>query len=115
MTRSHSLLMLGSTHGSAVEEGEDEDEGHPRGIDEGGDQQETVDRSPRDAFERVAMLVKAPGKSLRAAGGGRGYGRRVAVRNCQTWLRDVVQELVGEDMLKVAALDVVDGVEALKA
>ena len=36
-TRSHSLLTLGSTPGSAVEEREEEDEGHPRGIDEGGD------------------------------------------------------------------------------
>ena len=66
MTRSHSLLTLGSTHGSAVEEGEDEDEdeGHPSGIDEGGDQQETVEQSPRGAFERVAMRVEAPGEEL---------------------------------------------------
>ena len=42
-TRGHSLPTLGSTPGGAVEEGEDEDKGHPRGMDEGGDQQETVD------------------------------------------------------------------------
>ena len=36
-TRGHGFLTLGSTPGSAVEEREEEDEGHPRGIDEGGD------------------------------------------------------------------------------
>ena len=36
-TRSHSLLTLGVTPGCAVEEREEEDEGHPCGIDEGGD------------------------------------------------------------------------------
>lgn len=87
-TRNHSLLTLGFT-GSAVEEGEEEDGRHPRGINEGGDQQETVDQSLRDAFEPVAMRVEAPGKSLRAAGGSEGQGRRVAVRNCQTWCRSL--------------------------
>lgn len=42
-TRGHSLLTLGSAPGGAVEEGKEEDKGHSRDIDKGGDQQETVD------------------------------------------------------------------------
>ena len=39
---------------------------------------------------------------------GQGPRHRVEIRNCQTWMREVVGVLVGEGMLGSEALDVVD-------
>ncbi|OCL14980.1 hypothetical protein AOQ84DRAFT_420483 [Glonium stellatum] len=106
-TRSYSLLALGSVPSSIVEGEKDEE--HSGEAGRGSNQQETIDQSPRNALERVAMRIEAPGKSLRGVACSEGRERRVEVKNCQTWLKDLVQELVGEGMLGETALEVVDG------
>lgn len=63
-----------------------------------------VDNSPRDELERVCVEIEAPGPSLNkvgVAGGGLPGGKRVKmeVKDCQWWIRQVVQALVERGML----------------
>ncbi|KAF2871355.1 hypothetical protein BDV95DRAFT_606790 [Massariosphaeria phaeospora] len=61
--------------------------------------------------ERVAREVEVPGKSLKGVGvaGVEGLRRRVEMKNCQTWVREVVGKLVEEGLLEAGALQVVEG------
>jgi len=63
--------------------------------DEGGG---FVDNEPIDAFERVCLEVEAPGPSLNSANI-EGKRKRTEVRDCQWWIRRVVEVLVSRDML----------------
>ncbi|KAF2475492.1 uncharacterized protein BDR25DRAFT_279577 [Lindgomyces ingoldianus] len=57
--------------------------------------------------EKAARVVEAPKKTLVATSvGGEGPRRRVELKNCQTWLRDVVEKIVengalGEEVMKI--------------
>lgn len=91
-----------------------------------------IDTEPVDAhdeIERVALSVPAPGPSLRTATGAlevsagvccargswlsaaqQGKLTRIEVRNCQTWLREVVNALVQQGLLEDTALIAFDDI-----
>ncbi|KFY09294.1 hypothetical protein V492_05545 [Pseudogymnoascus sp. VKM F-4246] len=66
--------------------------------------------NPVDAIEKGATSVQPPEKSLRSAGtrGASGPGSRVELKNCQTWLRDVVVLLAGDGTFPNEAIQVLD-------
>ncbi|KFY16625.1 hypothetical protein V491_05279 [Pseudogymnoascus sp. VKM F-3775] len=66
--------------------------------------------TPVDAVEQVASNVHPPGTSLRSAGSADGSGLRprIEVKNCQTWLREVVVALAGNETFPNEAIGVLD-------
>ncbi|OBT48080.1 hypothetical protein VE00_01021 [Pseudogymnoascus sp. WSF 3629] len=62
--------------------------------------------NPVDAIEQGASSVQ-PAPSLRSAGAS-GVGSRVELKNCQTWLREVVVALVGNGTFPNDAVEVID-------
>ncbi|KAF8606902.1 hypothetical protein BDV93DRAFT_520521 [Ceratobasidium sp. AG-I] len=71
----------------------------------------TIDAVALDDIERVALTIPPPVKSLNSVGQGGSVrpGRRVAIKNCQTWLRELVVALVEEKILETSAIDTLDG------
>ncbi|KAM5361433.1 hypothetical protein ACJZ2D_013123 [Fusarium nematophilum] len=55
-----------------------------------------------DTVEEVALRVPAPGPSLRSASSA--PRSRVEIRNCQTWIYDLVDQLVREGIVDESAL-----------
>ncbi|CAL1700016.1 unnamed protein product [Somion occarium] len=52
-----------------------------------------------DNVERELLSIPAPGKSLNVVDSlGRSQGRKVAIKNCQTWIRDAVERLVHAEL-----------------
>ncbi|KAK0610659.1 hypothetical protein B0T17DRAFT_545193 [Bombardia bombarda] len=96
--RTHRIVQLGQVEDNAV----DDDDGCVKG------ELTSTDCHPRDAVERVAMGVPAPGPSLVSALSS-GPRQRVRIKNCQTWLREVVERLVHEKIIDKQALVVLDG------
>ncbi|KAG9120684.1 hypothetical protein FRC07_003723 [Ceratobasidium sp. 392] len=68
----------------------------------------TIDAHATDDLENVALAVPPPGKSLNSVADS-GAKRRVAINNCQTWMREYVVKLVGGGILDALAVDVLDG------
>ncbi|KAI0400727.1 hypothetical protein F4802DRAFT_619611 [Xylaria palmicola] len=64
------------------------------------------DREPRDALETVAAGVPPPGPSLVSAAS-RSRGAKVEIKNCQTWLVDVVRALHKEGIFGSRAVEVI--------
>ncbi|KAH6674070.1 hypothetical protein B0J14DRAFT_30556 [Halenospora varia] len=62
-----------------------------------------IDSTPTDHIERLACTVEAPGPSLRPASALNSKSR-IEIRNCQTWLRDLVMVLVEEGVFPSEAL-----------
>ncbi|KAF2789067.1 hypothetical protein K505DRAFT_285057 [Melanomma pulvis-pyrius CBS 109.77] len=54
-------------------------------------------------LERIARSVNAPGKSLISVSG-TGPRRRIEVKNCQTWLTEVVRRMVDSGVIQNEAL-----------
>lgn len=57
----------------------------------------------QDEIERIVLTVPAPGPSLRKASDGPVQGK-VEIKNCQTWLREVISLLVDRTVLDAEAL-----------
>ncbi|QRV77594.1 hypothetical protein RhiJN_05609 [Ceratobasidium sp. AG-Ba] len=71
------------------------------------DQESTIDTNATDELESVALSVPPPEKSLNSVAES-GVRRRVAIKNCQTWMRDYVLKLVERGVLDQAAVEIVD-------
>ncbi|KDQ60267.1 hypothetical protein JAAARDRAFT_601244 [Jaapia argillacea MUCL 33604] len=96
--RAHSLVWLCEVGDEWVGDGEDE---------KGDERELKLDVEPVDEIERRALSVPAPGPSLKHAGN-LGGGKKVEIKNCQTWLRDFVQVLVEEGIFPSSALAALD-------
>jgi len=83
---------------------------HVKGREEVG---ENTDSIPNCKLEDIALLIPPPSKSLRPSGGS--MGTKVAIKDCQSWLREYVVALVENGVLKPSALDVVDGAPAISS
>lgn len=79
-----------------------------------GAKQGTDDLEPRSHIERLILSVEPPGKSMRSAGRDEEgtLPRRVEVRDCQWWVKEVVRKLVKEGVLGREALRRLEGVPA---
>ncbi|KAI0487005.1 hypothetical protein F4859DRAFT_323967 [Xylaria cf. heliscus] len=92
-SRKHEIIALAEVEAAHV-------------TDTPGDGSNTVDREPRDAIEIVAATVPPPGPSLMSAAR-QTRGTKVEIRNCQTWLVDVVSELHKEGIFDSKAVEVI--------
>ncbi|KAG9097842.1 hypothetical protein FRC06_007124 [Ceratobasidium sp. 370] len=71
------------------------------------DQESTVDTGATDSLEDVAFTVTPPSKSLNSVADP-GVGQRVAIKNCQTWMREYVSKLVERGILDASAVGILD-------
>jgi hypothetical protein len=69
---------------------------------------------PRNDVERLALLIEPPLKSMRSAGNDKeGTARkRIEVRDCQWWVKEVVKKLITEKVLTQEALSILEQVPA---
>jgi hypothetical protein len=67
---------------------------------------------PRSRIERLVLSVQPPGKSMRSAADSETARTRVDVRDCQWWVKEVVEKLVGEGVLMPEALRILEEVPA---
>jgi len=74
-------------------------------VDVPGDGSQTEDMTPHDAIEHAALAIHAPGPSLRKPSEQK---TRVPIKNCQTWLRQLVEKLIADGIMSPEALRVVD-------
>ncbi|KDQ10988.1 hypothetical protein BOTBODRAFT_57728 [Botryobasidium botryosum FD-172 SS1] len=74
-------------------------------VDVPGDGSQTEDTTPHDAIEHAALSVDAPGPSLRKPSEQK---TKVPIKNCQTWLRQLVEKLIADSIMSPEALDIVD-------
>jgi len=65
----------------------------------------SIDTIAVDDIERQALAIEAPGKSLMSAGAKANIGRKVEIRNCQTWIWDLVSALVADGIFPESALN----------
>ncbi|KAI1295278.1 hypothetical protein F5Y03DRAFT_371858 [Xylaria venustula] len=75
-------------------------------LDTPGDGTNSVDAEPRDAVETVAAKVPPPGRSL-VSSSSSSRGTKVQIKNCQTWLAEVVGALHKEGMLDSRAVEII--------
>ncbi|KAI0973578.1 hypothetical protein F4678DRAFT_425193 [Xylaria arbuscula] len=75
-------------------------------LDTPGDGANRVDAEPRDAVETVAAKVPPPGPSL-ISSTATSCGTKVQIKNCQTWLVEVVSVLHDEGALGSKAVEVI--------
>ncbi|TGJ79164.1 hypothetical protein E0Z10_g9601 [Xylaria hypoxylon] len=75
-------------------------------IDTPGNGVNSVDTEPMDAVETVAAKVLTPGTSLVPSTTST-RGTRVEIRNCQTWLMEVVNALHEEGIFDSNAVEVI--------
>ena len=68
-----------------------------------------VDTTPHDDLARLASEVPAPVPSMNSAVGVRTTGK-VELRDCQSWVRQVVAKLVDEELLPNKAIHAVSSV-----
>lgn len=71
-------------------------------------------REPRSRVERLASSLDPPSKRMRAAGSGEGgtARKRIEVRECQWWVKEVVEKLITEKVLKQEAMSILEQVSA---
>ncbi|KAH8686002.1 hypothetical protein BGZ60DRAFT_396652 [Tricladium varicosporioides] len=62
-----------------------------------------IDSTPTDNIERIACSVKAPQPSLRSASASNSKSR-IEIKNCQTWLRELVVILVEQGIFSDESL-----------
>ncbi|KAG9086522.1 hypothetical protein FS749_003599 [Ceratobasidium sp. UAMH 11750] len=67
----------------------------------------TIDADATDSLEEVALMVPPPGKSLNSVEDS-GTRRRVAIKNCQTWMSEYVGKLVERGILDASAVGVLN-------
>jgi hypothetical protein len=69
---------------------------------------------PRSDVERLALSTEPPSKSMRSAGNGKeGTARkRIEVRDCQWWVKEVVKKLITEKILTQEAMSILEQVPA---
>ncbi|KAF2123947.1 hypothetical protein P153DRAFT_327702 [Dothidotthia symphoricarpi CBS 119687] len=77
-------------------------------VDVEGDGSQWSDTTAHDYIEQVALSVPAPARSLISASS-QGPKQRVAIQNCQTWLREFVAALVQKGLMDQSALQILDG------
>ncbi|KAF9047144.1 hypothetical protein BDZ89DRAFT_1007296 [Hymenopellis radicata] len=61
-----------------------------------------------DDVERVLLSVPAPSKSLNSVDGSGIYGKKVVIKNCQTWIREAVEALIQMNIAPSESLTVLD-------
>ncbi|PVI04890.1 hypothetical protein DM02DRAFT_725567 [Periconia macrospinosa] len=93
--RRHQVILLGQVLDEHV-------------VDVEGDGSQSTDTTARDYMEQVALSVPAPGPSLISVSS-QGPRQRVAIQNCQTWLREFVAALVQKGAMDQSALQILDG------
>ncbi|KAG8728374.1 hypothetical protein FRC12_021795 [Ceratobasidium sp. 428] len=71
------------------------------------DSESTIDAYATDDLENVALTVPPPGKSLNSVADS-GVKLRVAIKNCQTWMREYVVKLTKSGVLDASAVGIVD-------
>ncbi|KAI0448216.1 hypothetical protein F4803DRAFT_545740 [Xylaria telfairii] len=91
-SRKHEIVVLAEVHAKHV-------------VDTPGSGSNTVDREPKDGIESIAAKVAPPGPSLMSAS--RTRGTKVEIKNCQTWLMDVVNALHKEGIFDSKAVEVI--------
>ncbi|KAG8690374.1 hypothetical protein FRC11_012060 [Ceratobasidium sp. 423] len=69
---------------------------------------DSSDSEPVDEVEKVAHGIPPPQKSLNSVQNSNLPLRRVVIKNCQTWLRELVCELVEHGICEVEAINVLD-------
>ncbi|KAI0534870.1 hypothetical protein GGR58DRAFT_480990 [Xylaria digitata] len=75
-------------------------------IDTPGDEMNSVDAEPQDMVEKVAAKVPTPGPSL-VSSTASAQRTRAEIRNCQTWLLEVVTALHKEGIVDSNAVEVI--------
>lgn len=65
------------------------------------------ERQPCDKIEEVALSLPPPGPSLVASSSDKPR-RRVPIKNCQTWLKDLVEMLVEEGVMENEARAIIE-------
>ncbi|KAK2868050.1 hypothetical protein FQN49_003201 [Arthroderma sp. PD_2] len=70
----------------------------------GGD--ESADVMPTDRIEEIALSVEAPGPSMNSAGNSP-PARKAQLRDCQSWVIDVVAAIVSQGILPNETNDVI--------
>ncbi|KAJ8119859.1 hypothetical protein O1611_g10516 [Lasiodiplodia mahajangana] len=72
-----------------------------------GDGVNSADTEPRDAVETVAAKIPPPGRSLVSAAAGN-RRTKVQIKNCQTWLIEVVNALHKQGILDSEAVEAIN-------
>ncbi|KAL9098095.1 MAG: hypothetical protein Q9163_006178 [Psora crenata] len=93
-TRQHSVLPLAVVESSHV-------------VDVPGNETESKDREAVDPIEMKALAVPVPGPSLRSLSSSEST-TRVQIKNCQTWLRELVEGLIADGIFPPEALKALD-------
>ncbi|KAI0202824.1 hypothetical protein F4808DRAFT_419991 [Astrocystis sublimbata] len=86
-SRKYKIIFLAEVDDIHVSD--DDDDNTPR--DDGSNT--VVDQEPQDTLERIAASVPPPEPSLVSAADRGTRGTKVEIKNCQTWLVDVVDAL----------------------
>ncbi|KAH6707685.1 hypothetical protein BKA61DRAFT_132500 [Leptodontidium sp. MPI-SDFR-AT-0119] len=77
-------------------------------VDNSGETETYFDTEAIDRLEEIALQILAPGPSLRSASSSSSGSRtRVALQNCQTWMTEVVGNLVENNLLEEGANTVI--------
>ncbi|KAI1093219.1 hypothetical protein F5B19DRAFT_154075 [Rostrohypoxylon terebratum] len=92
-SRKHEILPLADVDSAHV-------------VDTPGDGSRSVDQEPRDKLETIALRIPAPGPSLLPFQS-RTSGAKVEIKNCQTWLINVIREFHKEGIVDDNALRVI--------
>lgn len=106
-TRRFAIGLVSPHHLHPVQDGAGESGHSGTGNQEGGhrkDEDESggyVDNTPFDEFERICTEIDAPGPSLDSVSrGGEVRTKKVEARDCQWWIRKVVEIMTSRDMLQ---------------
>ncbi|KAK3393960.1 hypothetical protein B0H63DRAFT_517125 [Podospora didyma] len=66
-----------------------------------------IDTNPCNDLERLALSIPPPALSLTPAGSSQ-RRFRVAIKNCQTWLRQLVDAMIEKGLIDPSAKDILD-------
>jgi len=69
-------------------------------VDTKGDGKPFADTIAHDKIEQQALLIPAPPKSLKPAGS----GEKAEIKNCQTWMYELVNALIADEIFPPSAL-----------
>ncbi|KDR78330.1 hypothetical protein GALMADRAFT_94990 [Galerina marginata CBS 339.88] len=75
-------------------------------VDVPGDGTLSTDTGAADEIEKIALTVTPPSKSLRSASST--PGKKVQIKDCQTWMREFVEALISEQVFPISALEILD-------
>jgi len=67
---------------------------------------QSTSNTPSNVLEDIASSIPPPSKSLRPSD--TSVGRKIEIKNCQSWLREYVVALVEREVLERSALAAVD-------